>query len=109
MLIEADGMPTPELRSMIASAVTSWIEYDRKAERRTQWLITAVQDRDGNDTYWGLIDVVNTPQEDIYLAVEQRFYCAYRTIGEERLVGMGLIDAETVLTRQPLPKLKDMI
>lgn len=96
-MIMESGQPTPEFRDMVADTVQQWLKHEEQVGNRTQWLVTAVQDRDGNETYWGLIDIVNTPREDLFIVIEQRFYCAYRTLGERNLLGMGLIDVRSVI------------
>lgn len=103
-MIDETGEPTPSFRSMISDTVENWIKHDDQLGNHTQFIVTAVQEKDGRRSYWGLIDVQETPKEDLFVEIERRFYCAYRTIGEDNIHGFGIMDVLAVLDRVPLPR-----
>lgn len=103
-MLTEDGHPTPQFKEMISATVADWIRHDDVMGNKTQFLVMAIQEFDGRKSYWGMIDLKDTPQEDLYVEIERRFYCAYRTIGQNKIHGLGLLDVQAVLARAPLPQ-----
>lgn len=102
-MIEDDGRPTPDFEHMVETTVKSWLAHDKLLGNKTDFIVMAVQERDGRKSFWGLIDVPNTPEEDLYVEMERRFYCAVRTLGEKQVFGLGILDIRAVLARSELP------
>lgn len=99
ILINADGSMSPYFRQLVQTTVDTWIEADDKTGNNTRFLVTAVMDLHGKDSYWGIINVKDTPREDLYVEIERRFYCGYRTVGVDKVIGMSLLDIRSLTDR----------
>ena len=102
MILE-NGRPSNQFKAMIHGMVEAWIQHEKRSPEPSQFIVISVQERDGRVSYWGLIDAQTTPEEDLYVEVERRAYCGYRTIGQEKIWGCGMLDIFSVLDRDPLP------
>lgn len=103
-MIGRDGVPTPEFEEMIAATINSWIRHEEERADDTQFIVVAVQEKDGRKSYWGMVDVPNTPREDLYVEIKRRLYAAYRMIGQDKIHGFGILDVLAVLDRVELPQ-----
>ena len=99
-LISKSGDPTPEFLAMIEGTVTGWLKKYHSLPVKPEFFVVAVRSENRTTSYWGLIDMLTTPEEDLYIEFERRFYCAYRTLGEHTLVGMGIFDIDYITGRK---------
>lgn len=102
-LIEPDGQPSELLESMVEGMVKGLLDGRKKVSSPPDFFVCAVQDKDGKTSYWGVIDLAETPEEDVYIQVQWRFYCAARTLGQKNIRGFGFVDVQSMLDRVPIP------
>lgn len=102
-MIDPMGQPTPEFCRMVETTIKMWIGYEKNQQVKTEFVVMSAQDKEGRISYWGVIDVPATPQEDLFVEIERRFYCAYRTIGQFDVVAVGILDINAVINRRTMP------
>ncbi|MBI5117604.1 hypothetical protein HZA56_14095 [Candidatus Poribacteria bacterium] len=96
-LIEPNGDPSPEFQDAVYQTVEDWIKRDDELGNRTQFIVVGIVEGDGRKSYWGVIDVPNTPREDLYITVMKRVYAGWRST--DHPTGWGILDWRVVVDR----------
>lgn len=102
-MIDPSGRKTPDFVDVVSDTVGTWIKENKKFNNPSTFVVMVAQEHDGRASYWGVIDVILTPEEDLYVEMEKRFYCALRTIGQDQVAGIGILDIRAVMDRIELP------
>lgn len=96
-MIYPDGSMSVEFRELVSGTVDYWRKSIQEPDiKKPEFIVVGVkelprtEDDPGRVSYWGIVDVVNTPLEDLYIEIERRFYCAFRTVGQHVITDLRL-------------------
>lgn len=100
-MMDDDNQPTPHFQRIVEDIVRNTLTIRKQVPTAGDFFCPAVCNKDGNVSYWGVLDFGEIPEEDYYIEAERRFYSATQCLGEENITGFGLVGMPAVIQRQP--------
>jgi hypothetical protein len=93
-----DGCINCRLPDQIQSNIDEVIATTLK-QQKSPFQVIAVKDSENRTSFWGVIDLKTTPEEDVYLEATRRYCAAVHSIGLGNIQFFGMIDISQVITR----------
>lgn len=89
------------VNNMVEGFKANW-HHVRSMQGYSGFYVPTVTVKNGQISYWGILDIENMAEEDIYIEVWRRFFSAVDHLGERNITGFGIVDLNLIV--QVVPK-----